>query len=220
MLAAADSSSILFVGTIGSFAMAINKTSAKLTSLISAVALVVGLFGAASSVASLAKDAPKESEKVYSPDKQFFAYVRGSDETVPAGNGEVSADVIWMGTTEKKTAYPLFRRGATMKSGQPIGDIYLGGISGLQFSDDNKEIYFLNAAFAVSYAVLAIDIKTRKIRYVIDGSTLELIRTGKWKGKLVVSRHKYKPNGGGAYEARCLVTPEGKEIKQLKAGEP
>ncbi len=200
--------------------MAIDKSSAKLTALINVIALVVGLAATTWNIPAQAKDGPKESEKVFSSDKQYFAFVRGSDETVPAGNGEVSADVIWMGTTEKKTSYPLFRRGATMKSGQPIGDIHLGGISDLQFSDDNKEIYFLNAAFAVSYAVLAIDIKTRKVRYVIDGNSLELVRTGKWKGKLIVSRHKYKPNGGGAYEARCLVTPEGKEIKQLKNNEP
>lgn len=193
-----------------------------LQAVFAAAVLLIGMLGAIGSVQVTAiqaqareAQAPKDSEKVYSPDKQFFAFVRSSDETVASGSGDVSADVIWMGTTEKKTSYPLFRRGATMKSGQPIGDIYLGGISDLQFSDDNKEIYFLNAAYAVSHAVLAIDIKTRKIRYVIDGSSLEIVRTGKNKGKLIVQRHKYKPNGGGAYEAKCLVTPEGKELRQL-----
>lgn len=162
--------------------------------------------------------ASRDGRRVYSSDGKLYAFIRTSDDTVPAGNGDVPADVVCYGTVGSGDPRPLFEKGATMKSGQPIGDIYFGGIEKVEFSNDNKELYWLNSAYAVSGAVIAMNLKTRKVRYVIDANSLEVVRDGRWKGNLIVQRHKYRKEGG-SYEARCVVSPGGKEIKQIDGPE-
>lgn len=154
-----------------------------------------------------------EKDKVYSPDRKLYAYIETSKQTVAAGNGDVPADVIWLGSASEAPR-PLFKRAAKYKTNKPIGEISLGGIGDLCFASDNSELYFINAAYAVSGIVLAINLKTNKIRDVIDANTLEISRKGPWKGNLLVQRHKY--NDQGAYDAECVATPQGKELKELR----
>ncbi|MBX9568152.1 MAG: hypothetical protein K2X77_04615 [Candidatus Obscuribacterales bacterium] len=168
---------------------------------------------APSTKANAAKN-PNDSKPIYSPDGSKFVFIRTSKDTVSAGNGDVPADVIFFG--EKKNpagAQPLFKKGGKFKSGQQIGDIYFGGIESAVFSPDSSKIYFLNAAYAVSGAIVEIDLKSRAVRYVIDGNSLEFAESGKYKGNLLVARHKY--NDDGAYNVLCVVSPAGKEIKEL-----
>ncbi len=159
------------------------------------------------------KSTKNVAEKVYSPDRKYYAFIETSKQMVAAGNGDVPADVIWFGSGAN-SPHPLFKRASTYKTGKPIGDISLGGIGDLCFSADNSELYFINAAYAVSGIVLALNLKTNKIRDVIDANSLEIMRKGQWKGNLLVQRHKYDDQG--AYNVQCIVTPQGKELKELK----
>ncbi len=156
-------------------------------------------------------------QKIYSPDKQSYAYVETSDKTVSSGKGDVSADLIWLWRKGEKAAHPLFKRADKVKVKQAIGEVQFGDIHDLCYSNDSSKLYFLNAAYAVSDALMSVDLKSGKIDYVIDANSVEVVKKGKWLGNLIVERHKYHDaEKGGAYEALCVVTPQGKELKQLK----
>ncbi len=158
---------------------------------------------------------PDDSKPVYSPDRKKLAFIRTSKDVVSAGNGDVPADVIYLADANNPgAAQPLFKKGGKFKSGQQIGEINFGGIETVAFSPDSTKLYFLNAAYAVSGAIVEIDLKTRAIRYVIDGNSLDFEKAGKFKGNLLVARHKYDDNG--AYNVLCVVSPAGKELKELK----
>lgn len=83
-----------------------------------------------------------------------------------------------------------------------------------RFSLDGKAVYFLSAAWVTSNAVHVVDLATHKQHFVTDGNSLELVPSGKYKGYLIVAKHKYH-QGGGSYEDFWLVSPKGKAIKSL-----
>jgi len=83
-----------------------------------------------------------------------------------------------------------------------------------RFSLDGKAVYFLSAAWVTSNAVHVVDLATHKQHFVTDGNSLELVPAGKYKGYLIVAKHKYH-QGGGSYEDFWLVSPKGKAIKSL-----
>jgi hypothetical protein len=161
----------------------------------------------------MADPAPAEAIKAYSSDKKTYAFVKQGKETVPTGSGDASVDVIYV-STSNEPARPLFKKGTTFETGQKIGRITLSGIGNLVFSPDKTELYFTSAAYAVSDIVLAINLKTSKIRHVIDGNSIQLITSGKWKGNLLIQRHKYDDKG--AYDVACAVSPAGKELAEVK----
>jgi hypothetical protein len=87
----------------------------------------------------------------------------------------------------------------------------LTGFKSPQFSIDSKSIYFMSAAWAVSGAVHMVNLETRKIKFICPGNSLEVILKGKYKGYLIVSKHKYFL-GGGSYDWYWLVDSNGKEV--------
>lgn len=91
---------------------------------------------------------------------------------------------------------------------------HLTELNNPRFSLDSKAVYFLSAAWVTSNAVHVVDLTTHKQHFVTDGNSLELVPTGKYKGYLIVSKHKYH-QGGGSYEDFWLVSPTGKAIKSL-----
>jgi hypothetical protein len=83
------------------------------------------------------------------------------------------------------------------------------------FALNSKAVYFQSAAWAVSGAIHFIDLTTNKEHFVTDGNSLELVPSGKYKGYLIVTKHKYYKKMDGSYEDFCLVSPKGKEIKSF-----
>lgn len=164
---------------------------------------------------SLRTDEPivQKETKVYSLNRKMYAFVRSSKDMAPNGAGEAPIDVIYL-STGPAPARPLFKKGTTFDTKQALGKITLSGITDLVFSPTKPELYFLNAGYAVSGIVLAIDLNTGSIRHVIDGNSINWISTGKWKGNLLVERHKYNDNG--AYNVQCAVSPTGKELAELR----
>ncbi len=83
------------------------------------------------------------------------------------------------------------------------------------FALDGKAVYFQTAAWATSSAIHFIDLSSNKQHFITDGNSLELVPSGKYKGYLIVSKHKYYKHKDGSYEDFWLVSPKGKEIKSL-----
>ena len=149
------------------------------------------------------------SEAALSPDKRFAAFVQAaSGAKISTGQDDAAPNQVWLMDTKTHKAARLVvsRQSGDMKQ-------VLGGLHSPVFSADGREVYFLSSAWATSDAVHAVDIKTHTVRYVTDGSTLRVLATGRYRGDLVVNKHKYRPNEGGAYDADWLVTPAGREIK-------
>lgn len=150
--------------------------------------------------------------RVYSPDKKIYAYVKSTSKIVSTGAGDVPASEIWVGDSASKIETAYVKAGDKVATKQALGELEIGDASDLKFSPDSKHLYFLCGAYAVSGAVIDLDLTTRKMKYVVDGNSLAIIAKGKWKGNLAVSRHKYRGEEG-AYDWEWVVNPAtGKEL--------
>ncbi|EBJ6950738.1 hypothetical protein DYJ22_09245 [Salmonella enterica] len=87
----------------------------------------------------------------------------------------------------------------------------LSGFSNLILSPDNNTLYFHTDAWVTSPAIYKMDLKTYKPHYIVDGYLHCLVRTGKYKGDLIVSQHRYYVQGG-TYNPISLFTPQGKKL--------
>ena len=84
------------------------------------------------------------------------------------------------------------------------------------FALNGKAVYFQTVTWVTSNAIHIFDLSTNKQHFVTDGNSLELIPTGKYKGYLIISQHRYYKTGdGGSYDDFWLVSPKGKAIKSL-----
>ena len=87
----------------------------------------------------------------------------------------------------------------------------LTGFKKLTLSPDSKTLYFQADAWAVSDAVHALNLTTKKVSYVTDGEIACVILGGEYQGHLVVEQHRYFVQGG-SYDNLWLYDPKGKEI--------
>ena len=78
---------------------------------------------------------------------------------------------------------------------------------------DGGYVYRLVDRYATSAEVVQIRRADGRIRDVIDGNSVSVIRNGPYRGYLLVSRHKYR--GDGSYDPTDLVRPDGKVITTL-----
>ena len=137
----------------------------------------------------------KDSMAVLSPDDKQVVFVRD--------------DALWLMDVTGNNAHAIVVSAENDDIKQHLTDL-----NNPRFSLDGKAVYFLSAAWAISNAVHVVDLTTHKQHFVTDGNSLELVPTGKYKGYLIVSKHKYH-KGGGSYEDFWLVSPKGKAIKSL-----
>ena len=87
------------------------------------------------------------------------------------------------------------------------------GFNNPVFSADGDVVYVLGHAWVTSDVVLAVVVATGKARFVVDGNSIAVVRTGPYRGDLLVARHKYNgPEIGGSYDPVDLVTPAGKLV--------
>ncbi|WP_199637004.1 hypothetical protein JEM67_20825 [Serratia sp. PAMC26656] len=111
----------------------------------------------------------------------------------------------------------------------PSGDIKksIEGINNISIAPITGGVYFITDAWATSGAVhmLPRDIwmaalesnkypSNNDIKYITDGNYVQVIKTGKHAGNLIVNKHKYK-DGGGSYDPYYLVSSSGKEVKEI-----
>ena len=149
------------------------------------------------------------SQPVLSPDKRHVVYVQAvPGAAISTGADDAAPNQLWLldTGTQQKSLLVVSKTNDDMKQ-------ILAGLNSPVFSADGRQVFFLSSAWAVSEAVHAVDLKTHQVRFVCDGSSMDILRQGRYRGDLIVEKHKYRPNEGGAYDAFWLVTPLGREIK-------
>jgi len=75
------------------------------------------------------------------------------------------------------------------------------------FGNESEAVYVLADAAPVR-AVQRVDVRTGQVRFVIDGDDVRVIRSGKYRGNLIVWRGKLRKTGM-AYREADLVRPDG-----------
>ena len=80
------------------------------------------------------------------------------------------------------------------------------------FSLDGGFVYVTAQAWATSGAVHQVSLATGQERFIIDGGCDAVIRTGPWRGYLLVTRHMYYPAPrDGSYDPTYVVRPDAKQ---------
>ncbi len=148
-----------------------------------------------------------DSEPSLSHDGRLVVFVRATPgRKIAAGSGEVDANEIWLIGTDGRGERRLVRGSAHADPKR-----LLTGLQSPQFSPDGRRIYFLSAAWATSSAVHVFDLAIGREHYLCAGNSLEMLRSGKYRGHLIVLQHRYCL-GGGSYDWHWLLRPNGREV--------
>lgn len=152
-------------------------------------------------------DGGRDSAPVLAPDGKQVAFIRGTPgKTIATGAGDNEATELWLiGIDGSKPTLLIQGRDA-----QDVKQV-IAGIGGADFSPDGKLLYFVCSAWATSGAVHVIDLATKKERFFTDGSSLEVVANGEYKGCLLIQKHRYFI-GGGSYDWYWLLKPDGSEV--------
>jgi Tol biopolymer transport system component len=145
-----------------------------------------------------------------SPDGRMVVFVRTvKGEPVSTGSSEGLPTELWVTDIRTLKAEML----VASKQAEDMKEV-LAGFTYPQFSVDGKRIFFLSAAWATSDAVHCVDIASKRQRFVTDGNSLEVIRSGALKGKLRINQHRYRKGIGGAYDHDYIFSEDGIEVKK------
>ena len=144
------------------------------------------------------------SDPVLSPDGHTAAFIHTDKEPDDMGfDGQASLWIVdaAIGSNGRRT-------GPGGKVLQPAQNLIV--VHHPTFSLDGGFVYVSAQAGVTSDEVYQIDARTGTERLVIDGSVLAVIRTGRWRGYLLVGRHMYWPEGG-SYNPVYVVRPDNKQ---------
>jgi dipeptidyl aminopeptidase/acylaminoacyl peptidase len=170
--------------------------------------LVIDRFGRTRKLTTSGRD----SQPSMSPNKTKIAFVRSTPgRTVLAALGDIDATELWLVDSDVK-------RSELLISGRQDDDPQktLAGLSSPQFSPTGKKVYFLSEAWVTSLAVHVVDIQSKVESFISPGNTLAVIQHGKYRGYLIVQKHKYFSGvRGGSYDYYWLLTPNGKEVRGI-----
>ncbi|GEM_PF-6850883 len=140
----------------------------------------------------------------------FLIRDTGQPLSMGSGNGDNTNNELWLindSTGDKRLL-------AACKDAQEMEN-EICDIESPQFSLDKSRVYFESSAWATSGAIHVVDLKNGKEKYLCPGNGLQVIGSGKYKGDIVTSMHKYRGGEGGSYDHFFVVGPDGKELKDL-----
>lgn len=163
---------------------------------------------------------------VLSPDNKTIVFIRKSKEEayITVGGEEdyapedLLADQVWLVDIDGKNGKMLVRDrtpdGQINREWKAEDVIAHIDDSSLQFSPDGGKLYFISSAWVTSGAVHCANVDGSGERFVTDGNSLEIVPKGKYKGHLIVRKHKYFL-AGGSYDWLWLVSPKGEDVGPL-----
>jgi len=153
----------------------------------------------------------RDSQPAISPDGKAIVFVRSTGKTIQGNVGDEEATELWLIGSDGLSSERLVsgREDTNPKKNLAV-------LSSPQFSPDGTKIYFLSTAWVTSDAVHVVDIESKVESFVCDGNTIDVIRAGKYRGFLVVQKHKYySGERGGSYDHYWLVSPKGVDVRQI-----
>lgn len=145
----------------------------------------------------------------FSPDKKSVAYVElVSNSNHHYGEREAIPTQIALYDLNSK------KKKVILKEKQNIDPKKtLESFSSPIFSSDGKVLYFSSGAWVTSGAIYSIDLTTFQTKFIIDGNSLAVVKSGDRKDYIIVSRHQYFVDPeGGSYDFDWLVSPSGNII--------
>ena len=165
-----------------------------------------------STITTVDKNKKTETDSILAltPDGRKGAFIRSQKRSGPDTEGSSpTIDQIWLYDKASATS-KLIVQGT---ENNPEPENMLESLGSLVFSPDGLYLYFSSAAWVTSGAIHRYDLSSGKEKFISAGNGLQVIPSGKYKGFLVTSLHKYF-NGGGSYDYFYLLTPDGKEVMQ------
>lgn len=152
-------------------------------------------------------DSGLDTSPVVSLDEQKIAFVRHTPgRLVDAGFGGVEANEIWLVDVKQRQARMLVR-GAKKFAGTGA----LASLRNPHFSPEGDRVYF-SGTQGTTGGVYATDIRTGASKFISPGNGIvDVIPMGKFRGYLIVMKHKYFPQGG-SYDWFWLEKPNGAEV--------
>lgn len=143
-----------------------------------------------------------------SPDARFVASSRPTRGTAGA-SGQAPAS-LWLTDTRTGRSRELYRG---RYSNDPKRN--LSSLANPAFSLDGGYVYVEADAYATSPAVHQVAVRTSAIRYVTDGALYGVLRSGPWRGFLIVQQHRYRRDGKGSFDPFVVVKPDGREVAMV-----
>lgn len=152
-----------------------------------------------------------DSQPALAPDGHTVAFVRSIGQA--ASNIDAAPSELWLGDCNGMPARRLL---ASKTDKAPERN--LASVNNPTFSLDGGFVYLMAQAWTTSDAVHQVRIADGREKFVIDGNSLSVLRTGPYRGYLLVQRHKYH-DGGGAYDPTVVVRPDGHAMLQVPGTE-
>ncbi len=155
-------------------------------------------------------DSGLDSSPVVSLDGQKIVFVRHTPgRLVDAGSGGVDANEIWLVDVTQRQARMLVR-GAEKFAGTGA----LASLRDPHFSPEGDRVYF-SGTQGTTGGVYATNLRTGASKFISPGNGIvDVIPMGKFRGYLIVMKHKYFSEGG-SYDWFWLQKPDGAEIAPL-----
>ena len=144
-------------------------------------------------------------EPALAPDGRTVAFIHVDGP--PQAEDENAPTSLWIADGPAGGAHKLIghHEASEMKA---VFNSYDGPV----FSLDGGFVYVTAQAWATSGAVHQVSLATGQERFIIDGGVDKLIRTGPWRGYLLVTRHMYYPAPKeGSYDPTYVVRPDAKQ---------
>jgi hypothetical protein len=144
-------------------------------------------------------------EPALSPDGHTVAFIHVDGP--PQSAGEDASTSLWVADGLKGGARQLIGH----HDATDVKQVFVS-YGGPVFSLDGGFVYVTAQAWATSGAVHQVSLATGQEHFVIDGGCNAVIRTGPWRGYLLVQRHMYYPAPKyGSYDPTYVVRPDAKQ---------
>jgi len=144
-------------------------------------------------------------EPALAPDGHTVAFIHV--DGAPQAADENAPTSLWVADGLAGSAHRLIGH----HDASDVKDAFVS-YGGPVFSLDGGFVYVTAQAWATSGAVHQVSLATGQERFVIDGGCDAVIRTGPWRGYLLVTRHMYYPAPKqGSYDPTYVVRPDAKQ---------